>query len=200
MRTSPDLHGSAPDSSPVALLIIDMIGTYDFDGGAALLRQVRPVARRIRALAVRARRAGVPVVYVNDNFGRWRSDFRTVVARGLRARGRDVVKRLRPQREDYFVLKPRHSGFYSTTLSLLLEHLSTKTLLLTGVAANVCVLFTAQDAYIRGFRIVVPRDCVASIARRDTELALAQVRRAVDAVTDPSPTLDLAALAALSRR
>jgi len=191
MRSSPDLHGNAPDDSPLALLIIDMINGFDFPGGATLLREARPAASRIRALAVTARRAGIPVVYVNDNFGRWRSDFRAVVAHclGRRMPGRKIVELLRPEREDYFVLKPKHSGFYSTTLSLLLEHLSTRTLILTGIAANICVLFTAQDAYLRGYRLIVPSDCVASEVPSDTRLALAQMRRALDAVTTPSRSL-----------
>jgi nicotinamidase-related amidase len=197
MRASDDLHGNAPDDSSVALLVIDMISRYDFDGGPALLRQVRSIAPRIRALAARARRAGVPVVYVNDNFGRWRSDFRGVIAHCLRGPGgaRAVVKQLRPHSQDYFVLKPKHSGFYSTTLSLLLEHLSSRTLVLTGVAGNMCVLFTAHDAFIRGFRVVVPRDCIASMSQRDNALALEQMRRAVGALVTPSTRLDLRALA-----
>jgi len=195
MRSSPDLHGSVPDDAAAALLVIDMISGFDFPGGAQLLRQTRPIVPRIHALAGRARRAGVPVVYVNDNFGRWRSDFRAVVAHclGPRMPGRSAVRALRPHRQDYFVLKPRHSGFYSTTLSLLLEHLSARTLILTGVTADMCVLFTAQDAYVRGFRVVVPADCTASLAGRDTRRALALMRRALRAVTPRADRLDLRA-------
>ncbi len=198
MRSSPDLHGSAPDDAAVALLIVDMINTFDFDGGRALLAQVRRVAPRIRDLAARARRAGIPVVYLNDNFGRWRSDFRTVVAQCLRpsSRGRSMVRLVAPHREDYFVLKPKHSGFYATPLAVLLEHLSAKTVIVTGVAGNLCVLFTAQDAYLRGFRVIVPPDCIASESPHDTRIALEQMRRSLDAVTTSSRRLDLAALAA----
>jgi nicotinamidase-related amidase len=193
MRTSADLHGSAPDDAAVALLVIDMINGFDFPGGARLLRHTRPIAPRIRALAARARRAGIPVVYVNDNFGRWRSDFRAVIAHclGPRMPGRAVVRALRPHREDYFVLKPRHSGFYSTTLSLLLEHLSARTLILTGVTTDMCVLFTAQDAHVRGYRLVVPADCTASLAAQDTRRALALMRNAMRAVTTRSGLLNL---------
>ena len=195
-RSSADLHGSAPDESPVALLIIDMINGFDFPGGDKLLRAARPVAPRVRRLAARARHEGIPVVYVNDNFGRWRSDFRAVVRHclGPKVRGHAIVRQLRPQRTDYFVLKPKHSGFYSTTLSLLLEHLSTRTLILTGVAANFCVLFTAQDAYLRGFDLVVPSDCVASETAEDTRLSLAQMHRSLRAATTPSSRLQLDSL------
>ena len=146
-----DLHGNAPDKSPVALLLIDVINDLDFPEGDQLLRHALPMAGRIAALKRRARRAGVPVVYVNDNFGRWRSDLNAQVDHCLKdgCRGQPVVELLRPEEDDYFVLKPKHSGFFSTTLDTLLEYLGTRTVVLTGMAANICVLFTANDAYMR---------------------------------------------------
>jgi nicotinamidase-related amidase len=191
-----DLHGSAPDTCPVALLLIDVINDLEFDGGEALLRHALPAAARIAALTRRARVLGVPVVYVNDNFGRWRSDFTALLQHclGGRVRGRPVARRLRPARDDYFVLKPKHSGFYSTTLALLLEHLGARTLILTGFAGNQCVLFTAQDAYVRDFRLVVPADCVASNAAGDNRAALRHMAKVLGADTTPSGRLDLARL------
>ena len=191
-----DLHGNVPDKSPVALILIDVINDFEFPGGDRLFEHALPMAPRLRDLATRARSLGIPVVYVNDNFGRWRSDFRAVVRHclGPKVRGHAIVRQLRPQRTDYFVLKPKHSGFYSTTLSLLLEHLSTRTLILTGVAANFCVLFTAQDAYLRGFDLVVPSDCVASETAEDTRLSLAQMHRSLRAATTPSSRLQLDSL------
>src|SRR5581483_11159347 len=115
---SPDLHGNVPDDSPVALLLIDVINDLEFDAGTALLPDARAAAERIAALKRRCRAAGIPAVYVNDNFGRWRSDLRTLVRHCLDdgVRGRPLCELLRPDDEDYFVLKPKHSGFYSTTL------------------------------------------------------------------------------------
>jgi nicotinamidase-related amidase len=192
-----DLHGSAPDRSRVALLVIDAINDFAFPEAGPVLAAALPMARRIRALKRAARRVGIPTLYVNDNFGRWRSDFRTLVAHGLgpRARGRAVTRLLRPDRRDYFVLKPRHSGFYSTTLELLLEHLGTRTLILTGLLVDSCVLFTAQDAFVRGYRVVVPEDCVAARTAEDRRRALAQMRRALKADTRGSEAIDLRALA-----
>ncbi|HEY7254805.1 MAG TPA: isochorismatase family protein, partial [Methylomirabilota bacterium] len=133
-----NLHGSAPDRSPVVLLVIDAINDFDFADGRQVAADALLVAQRIRRLKRLARRAGIATVYVNDNFGRWRSDFRTLVAHCLRAaaRGRAVTRLLRPDRRDYFVLKPKHSAFHSTTLDLLLEHLGTRTLILTGLLAD----------------------------------------------------------------
>ena len=120
---NPDLHGNAPDNAPVVLLLIDVINDLDFDDGEALLAQAVPMADRLAALKRRLRAARVPAIYVNDNFGRWRSDFRALLAHCQRdgARGRPLVERLLPLDDDYFVLKPKHSGFFSTTLDTLLR-------------------------------------------------------------------------------
>jgi isochorismate hydrolase len=113
-----DLHGSAPDKHRFALLLIDVINDFDFPEADQLLKHVRPMATNLLRLKRRAQKAGVPVIYVNDNFGRWKSDFRRTVDHCVQhGRGRDVVKSLRPEKSDYFVLKPKHSGFFSTTLS-----------------------------------------------------------------------------------
>jgi nicotinamidase-related amidase len=194
---NPDLHGNAPDQAPVVLLLIDVINDLEFDGGAALLSQALPMADRLAALKARARRAGIPAVYVNDNFGRWRSDLRAQLAHCLAqgVRGRPLVERLVPDPEDYFVLKPKHSGFYSTTLDTLLTYLRAQTLILTGLTADNCVLFTASDAYLRDFHLVVPRDCVAAVDPRHTRVALEHMRRVLKAELTPSTALSLAAAA-----
>ncbi|OYW31246.1 MAG: isochorismatase [Chthoniobacter sp. 12-60-6] len=174
-----DLHGNTPDHADVALLLIDVINALDFPNSGALLPYALAAARRIAALKARARKAGIPVIYVNDNFGRWRSDFRAHVRHCLETDvpGGPVVKRLLPEEEDYFVLKPKHSGFYSTSLDLLLKHLGAHTLILTGFAGNLCVLYTANDAYMRDFRLIVPRDCVASETKAANDHALAQMKQ-----------------------
>jgi nicotinamidase-related amidase len=120
---NPDLHGNVPDTSDVAVLLIDVINDLEFPGADRLLPHALAAADATAALTRRARAAGVPVIYVNDNFGRWRSDFTAVVDHCLHdgCRGRPLAERLRPGDDDYFVLKPKHSGFYSTVLDLLLK-------------------------------------------------------------------------------
>jgi nicotinamidase-related amidase len=191
---------SAAVSSRVALLIVDVINDFTFDDAAGVLRNARPMARRIRELKMRARQIGVPTIYVNDHFGRWRSDFRRLVARSTRsaAPGRLIARLLRPDSRDYFVLKPRHSAFFATPLALLLEHLGVHTLILTGVLADMCIQFTANDAYMRGYRVIVPSDCVAARTARDRSRALSQLRRALAADTRPSRRLDTTGLARLA--
>jgi nicotinamidase-related amidase len=195
-RKSPDLHGNAPDESPVALLLIDLVNDLEFDVGEALLRTAIPAAERVAALKRRAKAAAIPAVYVNDNFGRWRSDLHALVRHCLEdgVRGRPVVERILPEEDDYFVLKPKHSGFYCTTLELLLEHFQTHTLVLTGLAAENCVLATAIDAHMRDFRLVIPRDCTASADPDDHRRAVAQYEQVYRADTRPEASLDLAAL------
>lgn len=187
-----DLHGSAPDESRVALLVIDMINAFDFDGAQAMFPRVLAAAKAMAALKERARHARVPVIYVNDNFGKWRSDFRTLLAHCLQGneRAKAVAELLAPDDEDYFVLKPKHSGFQFTTLDVLLAHLGAETLVLTGVAGNFCVLFTAHDAYMRDFHLVVPRDCVASQTEADDRYALAHMANVTKADTRPSSAVD----------
>jgi len=175
----PDLHGNAPDDSRVAVLVIDVINDLEFEGGDRLLPQAIAMADRLAPFLARARRAGVPVVYANDNFGRWRSDFASLLRRCLDepVRGRPVVERLRPEETDYVVLKPKHSAFYSTTLDLLLRYLGAGTLVLTGLTADRCVLFSASDAHMRDFRLAVPADCVASIEPEANRRALSEMAR-----------------------
>ena len=182
-----DLHGSAPDQSPVALLMIDVINDLDFPEAEQLLEFALPMARQIAALKVRARQHGIPPIYVNDNLGRWRSDLNAQVKHCLEdnVRGKAIVELLQPDDDDYFVIKPKHSGFFSTTLDTLLEYLGVKTVIITGVAANICVLFTANDAYMREFEVIVPADCIASEDAENNRQTLALIERVLKADITP---------------
>lgn len=189
-----DLHGNVPDKSYTALLLIDVINDLEFDEGDKLLKQALPMARRLLELKCRAKAAGIPVVYVNDNFGRWQSNFNRQVEHCLHdgVRGRPLVELLRPEEDDYFVLKPKHSGFYSTNLDILLRYLAVKRVVITGIATNICVLFTANDAYMRDFELLVPADCVAANEESDNRYALEQIRSVLKADIRRSTEIDLA--------
>jgi nicotinamidase-related amidase len=191
------MHGNVPESSRLALLIIDVINDMEFEGSESLLQFAVPMAKRIAALKKRAREASIPAVYVNDNFGRWQSDFRKVVDHCLNdgVKGEEVARILQPEEDDYFVLKPKHSAFYATTLDTLLQYLGARTLILTGIAGNICILFSANDAYMRDFNLFVPSDCVASNTQEENEYALEQMRKVLKADTSSSEELDLAAMA-----
>ena len=187
-----DLHGSAPDKSGAALLLIDVINDFDFPEGEQLLKLAIPAGKNIARLKQRAKDAGIPAVYVNDNFGRWRSDFKKIVAHAREeGHGKEFVELLLPDEDDYFVLKPKHSGFYSTTLSLLLTHLTAKNLIITGIAGNNCVLVTANDAYMRDFKLFVPADCVVSNTNEENQHALKQMENVLKADITISTELHL---------
>ena len=197
MKANSDLHGNAPDNSAVAMLLVDVINDFEFPGGAQLLRHALPAAKRIARLKKRCHHARIPTIYVNDNFGKWRSDFKRLVSHCLKenVRGQEVVELLKPAREDYFVMKAKHSAFYSTTLDLLLKYLGVETLILTGFSGDICILFTANDAYIRDYRLVIPSDCVVSQVKADNQRALKYMQRVVDADIARATDLDLNLLA-----
>jgi nicotinamidase-related amidase len=174
-----DPHGCVPESSSTALVLIDVINDFAFPRGRQLLRAAIPAAHAIARLKEKLRRRKIPAIYVNDNFGRWQSDFRSQYRKCASedSLGAPVVRLLEPATDDYFVLKPKHSGFYSTSLEILLRYLGAKRLILTGFAADICVLFTANDAYMRGFELIVPSDCVAAETTKARQIACALMKR-----------------------
>ena len=192
MPKNEDLHGNAPDKSKVALLIIDMICDFEFSGGERLCANAAHISKNIAKLKKKAKKTGVPVIYVNDNFGKWQSDFKKLLRHSLSesSRGRRVAEMLKPDDEDYFVLKPKHSAFYSTTLDVLLKYLGAEKLVLTGVTTDICILFTANDAYMRDFHLFIPRDCVAANNKETSERTLRYMEKILDADTRPSDEID----------
>jgi nicotinamidase-related amidase len=190
---NPDLHGNVPENAAVVLLLIDVINDMAFEGAEALVRQAVPMAHRIAALKRRAAAAKIPAVYINDNFGRWQSDFRKLVDHVLNdgVPGEEVARILKPGDDDYFVLKPKHSAFFETTLDTLLAYLGANTLILTGVAGNICILFSANDGYMRDYRLLVPSDCVASNTEEENRYALRQIEQVLKGDLTPSDEIDL---------
>jgi len=189
-------HGLMPDRSLAALLILDVLSDFRFPDGAAVMRAARRIVPALVHLRERARRAGVAVIYVNDNPGRWRSDMRSLLEHctGARARGAEIVSQIAPGPTDYLILKPKHSAFYATPLEVLLTHLGARRLILTGLTSHQCVLFTANDAHVRNFELIVPSDCVAAAATADTRFALRYFESVLRADTRPSMRLRMGAL------
>lgn len=179
-----------------ALLIIDMLSDWQFPQGPALLAHAAKIVPAIQALKARCRQVGVPAIYINDNRGRWRSDFPDVVrhAREQQGEGGDIARLLSPREDDYCVLKPKHSGFYATPLELLLRHLRVGQLILTGVSAEHCVGMTATDACMRDFKVWCPEDAVASHSTEVRDRTLAQMRDAMQVSTKASTDLRLPGL------
>lgn len=175
-------HPMAESPNPkTALLVIDMLSGWDFPDADVVLAAATSIAAPLAALARRCRAQRVPVIYANDNHGRWRSDVRQVVAAAIEAGGDGaaIAHLLQPQPEDYIVLKPRHSAFHATPLELLLRHLGTRRLVLTGMSSDQCVLYTAADARMRDYEIVVARDCVATQSDERQRAALLHFEQAL---------------------
>ena len=169
-----DLHGNAPDSCPVALLLIDLINDLEFPENEDLVRRSGELASRVAGLKKRCKQAGIPAIYINDNHGKWRSDFMAVLRHSLRteAPGRAMVERLQPEAEDYVVLKPKHSAFFATPLDVLLQRIGVRTLIIAGLTTNACVMVSASEAYVRDYRLLVPADCVAALNSEEQRTAL----------------------------
>jgi nicotinamidase-related amidase len=179
--------------SGLALVLIDVINHFQFPDGKTILRQALKIAPSLARLKTKAREAGVPTIYVNDNFGQWRSDMSKLLRYCLRpeAAGRVFVEQLRPDDEDYFVLKPMHSAFYQTPLDLLLRELGASTVILSGLATNSCILCTAHDANMRNLNIIVPRDCCTARTAREHKQALEHIGAMADAKVVLSSSLRL---------
>ena len=171
----------------VALLIVDLVNAMAFEGGDALRERTEAIVEPLLRLREQADERGVPVIYVNDNRGQWRSDHAAIVDACLHddSPARDIVERLRPRPDDYFVIKPHLSGFYATNLPVLLPKLGASRLVLTGVATDLCVLFTAADAHMRDYDLWVPRDAVASETAEGGDWALDIMARTMAADTTP---------------
>jgi nicotinamidase-related amidase len=178
------LTGSKVTRSKYALVLVDFFNPRGF-AGLGTARAVLQAARNTARLKARLRRASIPVIYANDNFGQWASEFTMLVAacRGRAGPPGEVAALLAPQQGDLSILKPRHSAFFGTPLDFLLEELSTKVLILAGVSADSCIMFTAHDAYLRKFKLWVPGDCVASTTPAHTRAALRHIGRVLRAST-----------------
>lgn len=188
-----DLHGNAPDRCRTALLIIDMINALDFPGNEELVRESVRLGRSVATLKRRCYNMGIPVIYANDNQGKWRSDFDAVIRHCNRegVPGREMVRQVLPDSEDYLVLKPKHSAFYATPLDTLLQYIGVETLIVTGISSNSCILLTASDAYVRDYKLFIPTDCVAGQNAEQHRKSLELMKCNFAANIDDSGELDL---------
>jgi len=188
-----DLHGFVPDQAPTVLIILDMISDFEFPQGPQLLPRAKHIARNIARLKERAGNSGIPTIYANDNYGRWRSRFDENLrhCQNEKSRGAEIARLLEPGDNDYIVLKPKHSAFYATALDTLLQHMKADTLIITGVSAHQCVLFTANDAHVRDYKVIVPQDCIASPLTRERDFAVRYFNSVLHSETPTSTRMRL---------
>lgn len=168
-----------------ALIIIDMINDFDFEHGNILAEKAKKIAQPIYQLKRQFQMQRQPVIYVNDHYNLWQADFGKLISYCLNEKSKPIIETLAPDENDYFLIKPKHSAFYGTALNTLLHQLKVNTLYLAGIAGNICVLFTANDAYMREYRLVIPENCIASNADQDNANALLMMKKVLKAEINP---------------
>jgi isochorismate hydrolase len=165
------INGAAPDAAAAVLIVVDMLSDFESKEMAPLFRSALRAAKQIALLRKRTDSMRIPTLYVNDNVGRWRSAGQTLVERAAKTeRGRAILELIAPRFQDYLILKPKHSIFYATPIDTLLEYMSAKALILTGLTGTQCILFSAMDAHVRDFDLYIPRDCVVCKSRKDASM------------------------------
>jgi nicotinamidase-related amidase len=175
-----------------ALLIIDMINDFNFDEGKALAANTEKIIEPILKLKKSFNEKDLPVIYINDHYNLWQADFEKIMDYCRNEKSEKIISSISPEKDkDYFLIKPKHSAFYGTALHTLLQQLGVDTLILTGIAGNICVLFTANDAYMREYNLIIPEDCLASNEDQDNKYALTMMQNVLSAETKASKELGL---------
>lgn len=174
-----------------ALLLIDFVNPLDFPRSEFLAAPALEAARESSKLARAARSSGIPVIFANDNFGLWQSDFAALVENLSRGKGPSaaILKLLRPKRGDLTILKPMHSAFFGSPLDIVLDKMGTRSLVLAGLATDICVQLTAADAFLRGLKVHVPPECTAAESEAKKEAALVYMRHILKCDTSPSASI-----------
>lgn len=176
-----------------ALIVIDMINTYEHADAELLLPSVSKIVPAVVQLLERARAHDVLVIYVNDNFGEWRSHHGEILETALASRHADLVEPIRPDEESLFVVKARHSIFYETPLSYLLGQLGIDHVILCGQVTEQCVLYSALDAHIRHLHVTVAENAVAHIHADLADAALRMMQRNMGAEITAGDAVQFAA-------
>ena len=179
------------DKTNKALLIIDVINHFQFDHGMDLLKQSLQFRPSLLQLKKRAKERQIPVIYINDHYNLWQADFKKIISYCTTEHNEDFLTQIKPNEDDYFLIKPKHSAFYGTALNILLFHLHIKHLIITGIAGNICVLFTANDAYMRDYTLHCPKDCIASVDEQDNLYALTMMKNVLVADLTESNKINL---------
>lgn len=155
-----------------AVVFVDLINTFDFPGSERLLENTKEILPNIIKLKQFAKNNDLPVIYVNDHYGLWQADFDKIIDYCTNDNSREVIDKIKPTSDDYFLIKPQHSAFFQTPLQSLLKELDKDHLILAGVAGDICILFTAKDAYMHQMNLTIPSNCMASEEKENNDYAL----------------------------
>ncbi|UJL46440.1 cysteine hydrolase [Virgibacillus sp. NKC19-16] len=168
-----------------AVLFVDVINDFDFEGGDDLLKHTDEILPSMKKLKDFAKDNELPIIYINDHYGLWQADFNKIIDRCKNDRSKHVIDALKPDKHDYFLIKPQHSAFFQTPLQSLLRDIGKTHLIMAGIAGDICILFTAKDAYMYGFDMHIPENCMASEEKEGSEYALYLMRTVMDAQIEP---------------
>jgi len=155
-----------------AVLFIDVINHFDFNGGHKLIKHTKDILPNMITLRNYAKKNNLPLIYINDHYRLWQADFNKIIEHCKNERSEEVIEALKPDEDDYFLIKPMHSAFFQTPLQSLLTELNCDHLLISGVAGDICILFTAKDAYMYDFKMHIPSNCMASEEKDGNDYAL----------------------------
>ncbi|ALX49511.1 isochorismatase family cysteine hydrolase [Lentibacillus amyloliquefaciens] len=168
-----------------AILFVDIINDFDFDGSENLLQHTNDILPGLKKLRQFGKENDIPIIYVNDHYGLWQADFRKIIEHCQNSRNKHMIQALKPDDSDYFLIKPQHSAFFQTPLHALLNDLGKTHLIMAGIAGDICILFTAKDAYMYKYSMHIPENCMASEEKEGTEYALYLMRSVMDAIIEP---------------
>ncbi|NBJ70883.1 cysteine hydrolase [Roseburia sp. 1XD42-34] len=155
-----------------AVLFVDIINDFNFPGGKELEANTKQILPNLIKLRNFAKEKKLPIIYVNDHYGLWQADFRKITDYCYNDKSKNIIEKLEPDDDDYFLIKPQHSAFFQTPLQALLTELGKKHLILAGIAGDICILFTAKDAYMYGYSMYIPENCMASEGKDNNDYAL----------------------------
>jgi len=171
--------------SNTAVLFVDIINDFDFIGGDKLHENTTAILPNLVKLKKFAQENDLPCIYVNDHYGLWQADFHKIIDYCRNEKSEEIIDALMPGENDYFLIKPMHSAFFQSPLQSLLTELDKTHLIMGGIAGDICILFTAQDAYMYKYRISVPKNCMASEENDNNEYALYLMKSVMDADISP---------------
>ena len=155
-----------------AVLFIDIINPFNFDGGHKLIKHTKDILPNLIHLKQFAKKNKLPIIYINDHYGLWQADFKKIIEHCKNGNSKEIIDALKPDEQDYFLIKPMHSAFFQTPLQSLLTELKCIHLLIAGIAGDICILFTAKDAYMYQFKMHIPSNCMASENKDGNDYAL----------------------------
>ncbi|MFS0559109.1 isochorismatase family cysteine hydrolase [Terribacillus sp. 179-K 1B1 HS] len=167
-----------------AVLFIDVFNNFDFPGGDKLLVNAKAILPNWEKLRQNAKENDWPVIFVNDHYGIWQDNFKKIADYCRNEANKEIIDSMMPNEDDYFLLKPKHSAFFQTSLPSLLKELDCNHVILAGVAGNICIIFSANDAHMREFKLDVPRNCVASNTKEQNDDALRVIETTLNANID----------------